>query len=508
MYYVNPAPKKGAPKRRGRFTSSGRGPIVASPYNRARDFPPFIKRKPRGMKLHGKPSRAASSASESTTARKKKKMAKKLYGAAAKAHAKRLGKSKRKTAAAAWRRPSKKVQRARLKAGLGPLSGAAPSGVAYGPTKPRGYGGKAWKKKIRAAKRRAAAASKPKTKKKASGGMSKSTKRSRAAKKAAATRKRNANKRSLSAKKAARTRARGGKAKTHHKRRKHAVAAKSARRRRPKRPKHSTAHRRRRRRSRGGRPSTWKSLRRARRSIRNRRTTARGRAYKRRYHMRSNPGMSDVMAMVKQIVPIAIGLYGGRAASSSLATANIPGLNSLDAKYRGIAMSGVVLVGAHFLTKFIKPLQPYRGGVLIGAGINVLDQALMAFMPAGDAKRLMGLADIYDTALSDYVNVSDYLQVGATPIDDDITLRDYVSVGALQEELGVEEELGLEEELGGALDRAYLGGVSQSSLMKRVPSQPLLAPIPDRSFTREVRNAGAGYDNSDVLYGGIFGGGF
>jgi len=417
-------------------------------------------------------------------------MAKKLYGAAARSHAKKWARRRRNPAGTA-----KKLRKSQRKAAAGRVtkhpSWAKATSSEWAPAPPPGsYKSKTGRTIIRKKKKTKAAKA---AAKKASGGMTKA-KRSAAAKKAAATRKRNAHKRSLSAKKAAATRKRGGKPKAHAKKhhKKHAAAKKSVRRRR----------------RRGGRPSTHKSLMRARRSIRNRRKTSRARAYQRRYHMRSNPGMSDVMAMVKQIVPIAIGLYGGRAASSKLATANIPGLNSIDAKYRGVAMSGVVLVGAHFLTKFIKPLQKWRGGVLIGAGINVLDQTLMAFMPDGDAKKLMGLGDIYDRALNDYVNVSDYLQVGATPIDDDITLRDYVSVGALQEELGVEEELGLEEELGGALDRAYLGGVSQGSLMKRVPTQPLLAPVPDRSFTKDVRHAGPGYDNSDVLYGGIFGGGF
>jgi hypothetical protein len=30
--------------------------------------------------------------------------------------------------------------------------------------------------------------------------------------------------------------------------------------------------------------------------------------------------------------------------------------------------------------------------------------------------------------------------------------------------------------------------------------------VPQRSFTREIPRAGAGYDKASVLYGGIFGG--
>jgi hypothetical protein len=106
---------------------------------------------------------------------------------------------------------------------------------------------------------------------------------------------------------------------------------------------------------------------------------------------------------------------------------------------------------------------------------------------------MIGVGDIYDSA-GEFISTGEYAQMSGTPIDDDITLSDYVTVG-LEEELGVEEDLGLSEELG-------------DDMLKTIPSQPTLAAIPERSFTKEIRRAGPGYDKSDVLYGGIFGGGF
>ena len=107
---------------------------------------------------------------------------------------------------------------------------------------------------------------------------------------------------------------------------------------------------------RGGRASTPRSLRRARRSIRNRRTTALGRAYKRRYHMRSNPGVGDVVTLFKQILPVCVGLYGSRILSSASIAAQVPLINSLPAQYQRLAMGAVALGGAHMLTKHVKAL--------------------------------------------------------------------------------------------------------------------------------------------------------
>lgn len=230
--------------------------------------------------------------------------------------------------------------------------------------------------------------------------------------------------------------------------------------------------------------------------------------------MRSNPSMGGgvvgaVTGALKVAAPVFISLYGARAVSYRLAP-RIPGFNRIPAQFQGTVMSLGLLAGGHFLTKKVRFLQKYRLGTMIGLAVNVLDNAFTAFAPAS-VKGMFGLSGIYDDGLSDYVNVGDYvMQDGVPPIDDDITLSmaDYIEVGQIEEELGLEEELGVEEELGGALDRSYLGGVSQSSMLKQIPARPMLAAVPQRSFTREIPNAGTGYDKAGVLYGGIFGGGF
>ena len=83
---------------------------------------------------------------------------------------------------------------------------------------------------------------------------------------------------------------------------------------------------------------------------------------------------------------------------------------------------------------------------------------------------------------------------------------------SVQEELGLEEELGVEEELGNSgndlLGGVTEGGVRSGALVKTVPQQSFLQPIPARSFTRQIPTAGARFDNPGKLYGGIFGGGF
>lgn len=226
----------------------------------------------------------------------------------------------------------------------------------------------------------------------------------------------------------------------------------------------------------------------------------------RRYRMRSNPGLGGLKALLGQVLPVALSLYGARAVSFRLA-GRIPGLNRLPSQFQGPAMAAGLVAVANIATKRVAVLRKWRFGIMLGTGLNLVDNVLQAFAPAG-VKAMFGLGDIYDNGLSEYVGVGEYLGVGATPIDDDIALSDYVQTDGIEEELGVEEDLGLEEELGDSLSRAYLGGVSRDSLLKQIPSRNMLAPIPARSFTKEVRRAGSGYDKGDVLYTGIFGGGF
>jgi hypothetical protein len=262
--------------------------------------------------------------------------------------------------------------------------------------------------------------------------------------------------------------------------------------------------RRRRRYRRNPRPSTQRSMLRARRAIRNRYKTALGRATMRRYRMRSNPG-GVIIDTLKSAAMIAIPLYGARALSFGL-SGRVPLLNRVPAQFQGTVMAAVIGAVAHFATKKIGRLAKYRTQVMIGVGINFLDNILSAVAPAS-VKTRIGLGDAYADGLGDYIEVG-----GAPPINDDMTLSDYVEVGdyievGAEEELGasVEEELGLEEELGAD---AYLGGVQQSSMLAPIPRVPSMEAVPQRSFTKAVPRAGAGYDNPRQLYGGVFAGGF
>ena len=266
---------------------------------------------------------------------------------------------------------------------------------------------------------------------------------------------------------------------------------------------------RRRRYRRNGRPVSVRTIRRARRSLLNRPRSLGARNYARRYRMRSNPGGMFV-DMIKSAIPVGLAIYAGTAVSTSLAS-RIPGLNLIPAKFQGTAMAALMGLAGHFATKKIAKLGKYRGPIMLGLGVNLLNNLVSALAPASLKSRIGLSGDLFADGLGDYVSVGglgDYVSVGgAPPLDDQMTLADYVEVGA-EEELGatVEEELGLEQELGGP--EAYLGGVQQSSMLAPIPSVSPLQTIPARSFTKEVPRAGAGYDNPRNLYGGVFSGGF
>jgi hypothetical protein len=206
--------------------------------------------------------------------------------------------------------------------------------------------------------------------------------------------------------------------------------------------------------------------------------------------------------LAKQALPVLAGLYGAKFIANKLGPL-VPGVSSLGTFARPALAVGIVL-GLNFATKKVGALAKHRTGLMLGAGLAALDSLVSAFAPAS-VKTMLGVGDIYDQAMGEYVAVGDYVQMGAEPIDDDIAMSDYIQVGA-EEELGAAEEelgMGVEEELGNDL----LGGVSQSSLMKIVPQRKFLEPVPARSFTKNIRNAGQGYDNPGSLYQGIFMGG-
>lgn len=219
-----------------------------------------------------------------------------------------------------------------------------------------------------------------------------------------------------------------------------------------------------------------------------------------------------LMVGLKQAVPVALSLYLTRALINKIGP-SIPGVDKLGSFAKPVVAAGV-MVAASYATKK-GPLAKYRQGIMLGTGLNLVDSLVSAFAPA-EIKAMFGLGDsgMYDRAMGEFVNVGDYLQVGATPIDDDIALSDYVEMSGVEEELGaLQEELGLEEELGngspfGDSGPNRLGGVGQSSMLKALKASSAVGAVPARSFTKNVPNAGPGYDNSSLLYTGIFAGGY
>jgi hypothetical protein len=286
------------------------------------------------------------------------------------------------------------------------------------------------------------------------------------------------------------------------------TAAAPKKRRRKARKAHAAAPRKRRYKRRPGakRRTGVKTLARARRSIkRARRRGGLAGHYVKRHRMRTNPGLSDMMTIIKTALPVAASLYLTRFIINKVSPM-IPGLDKLG-NFAKPAISAGMVVAAVYGTKK-GPLSKWKDGILMGTSLNLIDSLVGAFAPA-DVKAMFGLADagLYDRSLSEYVETGDYLRVGATPIDDDIALSDYVTVNGLEEELGMgalEQELGVEEDLGD--DR--LGGVSRDSMLAPIPGMSFEAPVPARSFTRQVPRAGGGYDNPNVLYTGVFAGGF
>lgn len=202
---------------------------------------------------------------------------------------------------------------------------------------------------------------------------------------------------------------------------------------------------------------------------------------------------------IKKAVPILASIIGIRALTNLVAPRIPVNLGA----FQGPALAAAALVGAKYATRKVSFLAKHQDAIMIGAGINLVEQLISAFAPAS-VKGMLGMG-----GLSDYVAVSDYLTVGGRPIDDNIALSDYVQVG-IEEELGLDQDLGIDQELGSMGDSVYgqgmLGG--SKAMLAPVGSMKFLAPVPNRSFTEAVPDAGAGYDDPDILYTGVFGGGF
>jgi DNA-binding protein HU-beta len=245
-----------------------------------------------------------------------------------------------------------------------------------------------------------------------------------------------------------------------------------------------------------------KSLKRARKSILFNRAhgTSGAGAFMRRYKMRSNFG-GGILDALKKAAPVAISMYGLRMISRK-AVPMIPGLGGLG-KHAGPLGSLLMLVGASFATKKVKRLMKYRQEILLGAGLNFLDVILSAYAPEPIRGFLAIGSDenIYDSALGEYMQTGEYVDQGGYESE----MGDYLQVGA-EEELGAFEEMGLMQELG----EENIGtgiGTQAHSMVSAVQRRAMTAPVPSRSFVRQVPQVGAGYDSMPNLYTGIFAGG-
>jgi hypothetical protein len=204
-----------------------------------------------------------------------------------------------------------------------------------------------------------------------------------------------------------------------------------------------------------------------------------------------------LMDLAKRAIPALAGFYLTRIIVSKLGPMLPAALGSL----QGPVTAAVSIVGLNYATTKVAFLARHRAELMMGAAVSALDALFQAFAPAS-VKAMVGVGD--------YIQMGDYIAVGgAPPLNDRMTLSDYIAVGGdgVEEELGmgVEEELGVEEDLGNDMLGGMPGG---ASLMKRVPTQSFVSPIPARSFTKQIPDAGTSYDNAGQLYGGVFAGGF
>ncbi|MCJ7752583.1 MAG: hypothetical protein MUQ65_16090 [Armatimonadetes bacterium] len=230
---------------------------------------------------------------------------------------------------------------------------------------------------------------------------------------------------------------------------------------------------------------------------------------RRKSYRRRNPAAavsgtkSAVMTSIKAALPIAISLYASRAISRKVLPM-IPGLSGLGTHAAPVGALGMLVLG-HFATKKVGKLKKHRGSIMIGLGINALDVVLTSYAPQS-VKAMFGLPlTATEIALQTAVPTGEYLQTGEY-----FEQGDYISVGA-EEELGLEAEMGmLESEMGMGEDNIGTGiGTQSSSMLSAIPSQAMVAPVPSRSFTRQIRGVGPDYDsNMSGLYKGIFAGGF
>jgi hypothetical protein len=218
-----------------------------------------------------------------------------------------------------------------------------------------------------------------------------------------------------------------------------------------------------------------------------------------------------LIALAKRALPVLGGFYGTKLIASkvgsmlpaSLGTAATP------------VSAAITVAGLNFATNRFAPLRKYRSEIMLGSMLGFLDAAFSAFAPAS-LKTMIGVGDVYDRALSEYVGTGEYVGVGEF-LDDDIAMNNYIAVGA-QEELGVDEALGLEQELGvdEALGASWdygglpggIGGSPSPAMNAAIAPRAFAQQVPQRSFAKPVATVSGEFDNPSQLYVGSFSGGF
>lgn len=454
---------------------------------------------------------------------------KKLFGAAAKAHAKRMAKLHRRRGRRVRRNPAegyfstaaqaaRKTARRKKFAGVMKTYGAKPKrrGRVKAAAKKvyssfgRGYA--AFKR--RASKTRAAFASAAKA-------YGAKVKRRRAAAKKASTPKRKSSpKRKPAARPARKT---GGGKMT--KRARAAAARKGWRNRR----KGGSAPRRRRgrkgpnwllryshalksRRPKGG---TARKLRAARITVlraragkfRKQRAWAKSYASKHRMHTNPKNTMKAVVSALKDVLPVAASFIGTKYGTRQLAdllTSRVSALSGYNID-TGVALG--IVAAAHIATVKVGALRKYRTGVMVGAGLNALTTAIKQFAP--DTSKMLGLGDadgVYDNALMGYGDVGDYVETSAyEDIGDYVATEDYV-------ETGTDDDLGAYEDVGSACG-AYedLGAVARKMVRRAPVRRALAAPAGSRAIPRAASAKQIPEWTDEPLesfYTGIFSGGY
>jgi hypothetical protein len=206
-----------------------------------------------------------------------------------------------------------------------------------------------------------------------------------------------------------------------------------------------------------------RALKRARKTIKWER--AHGRGYAKRFikihRMRTNPGgiVGVVLEAAKAALPVAASLIVGKMIANKLAM--IPAVGGIVAKLpamaQGPVVAAVLLAAGHFATKKVAFLGKHRGSILLGLGLNLIEQVIKSV-----------------PVVSGLVGAGEYIQTG-----------EYLQVG------GDVQELGAVQELGGSMDAP-------------IPHALQAAPMGHRGLTAPI-NRWAPSANDD-LYQGIFSG--